>query len=63
MVFILFTAIPETENRELYGEGQWALLKKLVTERNPENIGVNISSTHAFSDGFQRRKRKSWKRF
>jgi len=42
---------PETENRELYGEGQWALLKKLVTERNPENIAVNISSTHAFSDG------------
>jgi hypothetical protein len=41
----------ETENRELYGEGQWALLKKLVTERNPENIAVNISSTHAFSDG------------
>lgn len=42
---------PETENRELYGEGQWALLKKLVTERNPQNIAVNISSTHAFSDG------------
>ena len=42
---------PETENRELYGEGQWALLKKLVAERNPENIAVNISSTHAFSDG------------
>jgi hypothetical protein len=42
---------PEIENRELYGEGQWALLKKLVTERNPENIAVNISSTHAFSDG------------
>ncbi|MCA1623066.1 MAG: aminopeptidase P family protein [Acidobacteria bacterium] len=42
---------PETENRELYGEGQWALLKKLITERNPENIAVNISSTHAFSDG------------
>jgi len=42
---------PETENRELYGEGQWALLKKLVTERNPENIAVNISSIHAFSDG------------
>lgn len=39
------------ENREIYGEGQWALLKKLVAERNPSNIAVNISATHAFSDG------------
>ncbi len=42
---------PEVENRELYGEGQWALLKKLIAERNPKTIGVNISATHAFSDG------------
>lgn len=42
---------PETENRELYGEGQWALLKKLILEKNPQNIAVNISATHAFSDG------------
>jgi Xaa-Pro aminopeptidase len=42
---------PETENRELYGEGQWALLKKLIVEKNPANIAVNISATHAFSDG------------
>lgn len=42
---------PEVENREIYGEGQWALLKKLIAERNPSNIAVNISSTHAFSDG------------
>lgn len=42
---------PETENRELYGEGQWALLKKLIAEKNPANIAVNISATHAFSDG------------
>lgn len=41
----------EVENRELYGEGQWALLKKLIAERNPKTIGVNISATHAFSDG------------
>ncbi|HEX8748867.1 MAG TPA: M24 family metallopeptidase [Pyrinomonadaceae bacterium] len=41
----------EVENREIYGEGQWALLKKLIAERNPSNIAVNISSTHAFSDG------------
>ncbi len=42
---------PDVENRELYGEGQWALLKKLLVERNPKTIGVNISQTHAFSDG------------
>lgn len=42
---------PETENRELYGEGQWAVLRKLIAERNPKTIGVNISATHAFSDG------------
>jgi Xaa-Pro aminopeptidase len=42
---------PEVENREIYGEGQWALLKRLIAERNPQNIAINISSTHAFSDG------------
>jgi hypothetical protein len=42
---------PEVENREIYGEGQWVLLKKLIAERNPQQIAINISSTHAFSDG------------
>jgi hypothetical protein len=42
---------PEVENREIYGEGQWALLKKLIEQRNPSTIAVNISHTHAFSDG------------
>ena len=42
---------PEVENRELWGEGQWALLRRLVEERNPRNIAINISHTHAFSDG------------
>jgi Xaa-Pro aminopeptidase len=42
---------PEVENREIYGEGQWVLLKKLIAERNPSSIAVNISETHAFSDG------------
>ena len=42
---------PEAENREIYGEGQWILLKKLIAERNPSTIAVNISQTHAFSDG------------
>ena len=42
---------PEVEGRELYGEGQWALLRKLIEQRNPATIAVNISHTHAFSDG------------
>ena len=42
---------PEVEGREIYGEGQWALLRKLVEERNPQTIAINISHTHAFSDG------------
>lgn len=41
----------ELETRELWGEGQWLLLRKLITERNPRTIAVNISHTHAFSDG------------
>lgn len=42
---------PEVENREIYGEGQWALLKKLIEERKPASIAVNVSQTHAFADG------------
>jgi Xaa-Pro aminopeptidase len=42
---------PSVENREIYGEGQWVLLKKLIDERRPSTIAVNISHTHAFSDG------------
>ncbi len=42
---------PNVENRELWGEGQWALLRKLVAERDPKTIALNISHTHAFSDG------------
>jgi len=42
---------PEVENRELWGESQWATLRKLIAQRDPKNIAVNISATHAFSDG------------
>jgi hypothetical protein len=42
---------PEVEGREIYGEGQWALLKKLIGERSPSTIALNISHTHAFADG------------
>jgi hypothetical protein len=42
---------PEVEGRELWGEGQWALLRKLVDERKPATIAIDVSLTHAFSDG------------
>ena len=36
---------------ELVGQGQWDLLGRVVRERDPRTIAVNISHTHAFSDG------------
>ena len=42
---------PDVENRELWGQGQWALLRKLVDERRPGTIALDISHTHAFADG------------
>ncbi len=36
---------------EPFGPEQWSLLTRLVQERNPRAIAVNISATHAFSDG------------
>lgn len=42
---------PSIENRELWGQGQWALLRKLVEDRKPATIGIDVSHTHAFADG------------
>lgn len=42
---------PNVQHREIYGESQWQLLRKLVDERHPRNIAVDVSPTHAFSDG------------
>jgi hypothetical protein len=36
---------------EPYGPDQWKLLTTVVEARDPKAIAVNISSTHAFSDG------------
>lgn len=36
---------------ELFGDAQWMLLKKLIDQKNPKKIAINISHTHAFSDG------------
>ena len=36
---------------EPYGPDQWALLTPLVADCAPETLAVNVSATHAFSDG------------
>ncbi len=50
---------PEVENRELWGQGQWTLLRKLIEERNPATIAVDVSRTHAFSDGLSAGEREA----
>jgi Xaa-Pro aminopeptidase len=42
---------PDAGGRELWGQGQWTLLRQLIDERRPSTIAVDISQTHAFSDG------------
>jgi hypothetical protein len=42
---------PDAPTHEIYGPSQWQLLRKLVDSRNPRNIAIDISATHAFSDG------------
>lgn len=42
---------PDTPAHEIYGEGQWRTLRKLVDARKPANIAIDISPVHAFSDG------------
>ena len=49
---------PEIENRELWGKGQWALLRKLIEDRNPSSIAINVSNTHAFSNGLSSAERE-----
>src|SRR4029079_8710494 len=42
---------PDVQTRELWGRAQWSLLRKVVDERKPDSIALDISHTHAFSDG------------
>ncbi len=42
---------PDGRQRELWGKAQWDLLARVVRERNPRKIALDISQTHAFSDG------------
>ena len=49
----LYEAYRDTtlKDAELWGASQWRLLRSLIEQRNPRSIAVNISATHAFSDG------------
>ena len=42
---------PWSDTPELVGDEQWAQLRQIVEERDPENIALNIDELHAFSDG------------
>jgi hypothetical protein len=42
---------PDAQGRELIGAAQWSLLRRLVDERKPATIAIDVSHTHAFSDG------------
>lgn len=53
----LYTALrgeakaPDGRPRELWGKEQWQLLARVVRERDPTRIAVNISHDHNFADG------------
>jgi len=38
-------------NAELWGDEQWSALRRVIEERNPKTIAVNVSRVFAFSDG------------
>jgi Xaa-Pro aminopeptidase len=40
-----------TQKAELWGMDQWRLFARLVKERNPKSIAVNVSADHNFADG------------
>ncbi len=44
-------AAPDGQSRELWGPAQWDLLARVVRERDPQRIAVNISHEHNFADG------------
>ncbi|MEX0690498.1 MAG: M24 family metallopeptidase [Gemmatimonadales bacterium] len=44
-------AAPDGQPRELWGAGQWEFFARVVRERDPRRIAVNISLDHNFADG------------
>ena len=49
----VYQAVEDVEDpsREIYLDVQWRVLRRIVEERRPETIAINVSHTHAFSDG------------
>jgi Xaa-Pro aminopeptidase len=49
----LYTAYrdPGSPSRDPDGQAQWDLLRKLVVERDPRRIAIDMSETHVFADG------------
>ena len=53
----LYEALRDTESapdgrpRELWGADQWAFFARVVRERNPRRIAVNVAHDHNFADG------------
>lgn len=47
------TAVAGTraQQAELWGDEQWQVLKRIIDERRPRRIAVNVSRTFAFADG------------
>ena len=42
---------PDNVGREIMGDSQWQTLRKVIEQRKPSTIAINVSHTHAFSDG------------
>ena len=48
---VVGTAGTNRRPAEPFGPEQWTLLTRVVEERDPRTIALNVSPTHAFSDG------------
>jgi Xaa-Pro aminopeptidase len=42
---------PDNAGREIMGDSQWQTLRKVIEQRQPSTIAIDVSHTHAFSDG------------
>ena len=42
---------PDHAGREIMGDSQWQTLRKAIEQRQPSTIAIDVSHTHAFSDG------------
>jgi len=42
---------PDNAGREIMGESQWQTLRRVIDQRQPSTIAIDVSHTHAFSDG------------